>query len=103
MKKQSLWLILLCAFFVGCSKLDQTPEATASRGAVFGSEKGLELYANSFYDILPTANDLVRGDAMSDFAARTQVPDFLRTGAYGPRQSSGWDWGALRNINYFIQ
>lgn len=103
MKKQYLWLLLLSYCFVSCSKeLNQTPESTASKEAVFSSEKGLQLYSNSFYDILPSANDIIRGDNMSDFAARTQVPDFLRQGAYGPRQSSGWDWGALRNINYFI-
>ncbi|MGV3640902.1 MAG: RagB/SusD family nutrient uptake outer membrane protein, partial [Adhaeribacter sp.] len=101
-KKQLLWLFLLCGFFAGCEKLDQAPEATATKEAVFGSEKGLELYANSFYDILPSANSIHQGDAMADYAARTQVPDFLREGAFGPRQSSGWSWTNLRNINYFL-
>ncbi|MGV3502755.1 MAG: RagB/SusD family nutrient uptake outer membrane protein [Adhaeribacter sp.] len=101
-QKQILWLFLLCGLFAGCEKLDQAPEATATREAVFGSEKGLELYANSFYDILPSANSIHQGDAMSDYAARTQVPDFLREGAFGPRQSSGWSWTNLRNINYFL-
>jgi starch-binding outer membrane protein, SusD/RagB family len=102
MKNPLLWLVVLCGFFAGCEDLDQVPEATATRGAVFGSEKGLELYANSFYDVLPTANAIHQGDAMSDYAARTQVPDFLREGAFGPRQSSGWNWTNLRNINYFL-
>jgi hypothetical protein len=102
MKNSILWLVLLCGFFAGCEKLDQAPEATATKDAVFGSEKGLELYANSFYDVLPTANSIHQGDAMADYAARTQVPDFLREGAFGPRQSSGWNWTNLRNINYFI-
>jgi hypothetical protein len=102
MKKQLVWLVLLCALFAGCEKLDQAPRATATKEAVFSSESGLELYANSFYDVLPSANDVHRGDAMSDYAARTQVPDFLRAGAFGPRQSSGWDWEQLRNINYFL-
>ncbi|QHV95234.1 RagB/SusD family nutrient uptake outer membrane protein [Spirosoma endbachense] len=104
-------LLFLAGFFLaGCSELEQVPESTASKAAVFGSEKGLELYANSFYtpltgpdfSILPTANSIIRADEMADYSARTQVPDFLREGAYGPRQSSGWDWRALRNINYFI-
>ena len=101
-KKQLLWLVFLTGLFAGCEKLDQAPEATATKAAVFGSEKGLELYANSFYDILPSANSIHQGDAMADYAARTQVPDFLRAGAFGPRQSSGWDWTNLRNINYFL-
>lgn len=95
-----LWAGLVLA---ACNKLEQVPQATATRDAVFGSDKGLELYANSFYNVLPTANAIHRGDEMSDYAARTQVPDFLREGAYGPRQSSGWNWRELRNINYFLE
>jgi len=100
-----VWILLLSvAFFTACSKkLDQVPEDTATKAAIFGSEKGMETYANSFYEILPTANNIHQGDAMADYAARTQVPDFLREGAYGPRQSSGWDWTALRNINFFLE
>lgn len=86
----------------GCKKLDQEPKSAATNTAVFGSVNGLQLYANSFYENLPDAGALVRGDAMADYAARTSVPDYLRPGAYGPRQSTGWTWTALRNINYFL-
>ncbi|MCK8492413.1 RagB/SusD family nutrient uptake outer membrane protein [Spirosoma sp. RP8] len=110
MKSYYSLLVGVGLFLTGCSDLEQIPESTASKTAVFSSEKGLELYANSFYtpltgpdfSILPTANSIIRADEMADYSARTQVPDFLRDGAYGPRQSSGWDWRALRNINYFI-
>ncbi len=103
MKLQHIGLLLAGLLFAGCSELEQIPESTASKNSVFSSERGLELYANSFYDNLPTANDIIRSDEMADFAARTQVPDLIRDGAYGPRQSSGWTWTALRNINYFIE
>jgi hypothetical protein len=96
------WLLLIGLFAAGCSELEQIPQSTASKDAVFGSVGGLDLYTNSFYDNLPTGNDIIRSDEMADFSARTQVPDFLREGAYGPRQSTGWDWRPLRNINYFI-
>ncbi|MFD0795638.1 RagB/SusD family nutrient uptake outer membrane protein [Mucilaginibacter litoreus] len=86
----------------GCKKLDQVPQSSATNPAVFGSVNGLQVYANSFYEILPDAGALVRGDAMADYAARTSVPDFLRPGAYSPQQSTGWTWNALRNINYFL-
>lgn len=109
MKKQYWCLFLFLVLLSGCD-LEQEPRATATKDDVFGNEQGLQLYANSFYvpltspdfSILPTASTMVRGDEMSDFAARTQVPDFIREGSYGPRQSTGWDWRALRNINYFI-
>ena len=98
-------------FFASCTKvLDQVPKATATRDAVFGTESGLALYANSFYNtlpggggpIIPDAGAIMRGDAISDYGVRTQVPDFLRPGVYTALQSSGWDWRPLRNINYFI-
>ncbi|MBC6611109.1 RagB/SusD family nutrient uptake outer membrane protein [Hymenobacter sp. BT507] len=102
MKPYLTTFLLSALALAGCDSLDQEPEATVTGSAVFSSERGLELYANSFYDVLPTANDIVRGDAMADYAARTQVPDFLLPGAFSARQSSGWDWRPLRNINYFL-
>lgn len=101
--KQYGWLFLLAILFTTGCELEEFPEDTATGTAVFGSETGMELYTNSFYHILPTANDIHRGDQISDYGARTQVPDFLREGAFGPRQSSGWDWSDLRNINYFLE
>ena len=104
MKKQYAWIFLLGVLAFGCKKqLDQKPEATITREAVFSSEKGMELYSNSFYDILPDGNAVIRSDEMADYAARTTVPEFIRLGAFTSRQSSGWTWTALRNINYFLE
>lgn len=41
-------------------------------------------------------------DAMSDYLAVREVQNFLRPGAFGANNSSGWSWTDLRNINYFI-
>jgi hypothetical protein len=122
MKQQYLLLFIISAVFMQCKKLEQLPEATASKDAVFSSEKGLELYANSFYRMLPSANNIHTADAMSDYGARRDAPRFIRPGAYSPNvtdntSASAWDlvalgmspdndwnwgWRALRNINYFI-
>ena len=122
MKRQYLLIFFIAAVVTGCKKLEQLPEATASRDAVFSSEKGLELYANSFYRILPSANNIHTADAMSDYAARRDAPRFIRPGAYSPNvvdntsasaydlvalglsPDNDWNWGwrSLRNINYFI-
>lgn len=107
MKFKYTRLLLLLAITgimaAGCKKLDQQPQAQATNTAVFGSINGLQLYANSFYEMLPDAGSLVRGDAMADYAARTTVPDFLRPGAFSAQQSSGWTWTQLRNINFFLE
>jgi starch-binding outer membrane protein, SusD/RagB family len=122
MKRQYIGLLLIAALVIvsGCEKaLDQIPQDTASRNAVFGSEKGLELYSYSFYDFLPSANNIHTCDAISDYAARRDAPAFLREGAYDANttdvtNASGyalvalggdwnWGWGHLRNFNYFIE
>jgi hypothetical protein len=103
MKKAYILILLGCITFSACKKLDQEPESTASKAAVFGSESGLKLYTNSFYamDFLPR-NSTSR-DEMSDYLAIRSVPTFLQPGAYAANLSSGWTWNDLRNINYFIE
>lgn len=101
--KRIFLVSIIAVLFASCSKLDQQPKSTVGKEAVFQSEKGLELYTTSFYTLLPTYTDILRGDNMSDYIARKDVPDFIREGAYGPRQSTGWTWADLRNINYFLE
>jgi hypothetical protein len=118
MKIQYLWFILIATFLFGCD-LEQIPQDTASEESVFGSEKGLELYSYSFYDFLPSANNIHTADAMSDYAARRGAPQFLIEGAYSATSedntsASGndvvalgadrdWGWDNLRNFNFFIE
>jgi hypothetical protein len=99
MKKQYLWFILLSILVVSC-ELEQIPQSTASKSAVFGSQQGLDLYTYSFYSILPGRSTSL--DAMSDYLAVKSVFPFVQAGVFGPVNSSGWSWGDLRNINYFI-
>ena len=120
MKTKYIWLVLTVTFFMSCEdQLEQIPQDTASKNAVFGSEKGLELYSVSFYDFLPSANNIHQCDAMSDYAARRDATVFLRAGAYNATtedvtNASGyslvalggdwnWEWEHLRNFNYFIE
>ncbi|MDN3588818.1 RagB/SusD family nutrient uptake outer membrane protein [Pedobacter aquatilis] len=102
MKKYYILILLGCLGFAACKKLDQQPQSTASKQAIFGTENGLKLYTNSFYgmDFLP--KNSTSQDAMSDYLAVRSVQDFIRDGAFGANNSSGWSWRDLRNINYFI-
>ena len=119
MKKQYLYLLIATIFIVSCKKLEQTPQSTTSRSAVFGSDKGLELYVNSMYNILPSANNIHTADNMSDYAARRDAPQFIRSGSYSANVSDNtsasaynvvalgpdfeWGWSSLRNVNYFLE
>ncbi|MDR7131012.1 hypothetical protein J2X69_003371 [Algoriphagus sp. 4150] len=94
---------LLVASVSSCN-LDEYPVDTATNQAIFGSASGLELYSNSFYDILPgTDVGVFQGDDVSDLVARNGVDNYLAVNALSPVTSSGWAWSNLRNINYFIE
>lgn len=97
-----IWVLLAVLSLAACKKLDQEPESTASKKAVFGSENGLKLYTNSFYNMDFLPKNSTSQDAMSDYLAVKSVPDFIREGGFAANNSSGWTWRDLRNINYFI-
>lgn len=89
--------------FVGCKKdLDLKPFDKLSPSTAFNNEKDLQLYANSFYTILPVGNDIVRGDALSDYLVG-RTPSTYVYGTFNSTMASGWSWGDLRNVNYFLE
>ncbi len=97
-------LIAMTGLSLASCNLDEIPVDTATGGAIFGSASGMELYSNSFYDILPgTDVGVFTGDDVSDIVARNGVDNLLAPGALSPITSSGWQWTALRNLNYFIE
>jgi hypothetical protein len=107
MKKISFILFFLPIAMIGCKKdllsgHNQQPYDVLSPSVAFNSASDLQLYTNSFYKILPTATDIVHGDAMSDYASVTQIPSYLLPGGYSSETTSGWSWGNLRNINFFL-
>ncbi|BBE18429.1 outer membrane protein [Aquipluma nitroreducens] len=99
MKRYFLLIFLIATLFTSC-ELEQEPVSTASKSSVFGSQQGLDLYANSFYSILPGRSTNL--DAMSDYMAVKSVFTFVQQGAFTSTLSTGWTWTDLRNINYFI-
>lgn len=112
-------LLFTAASALSSCELKEVPVDTADKGAVFNSENGLQLYSSSFYDWMPSANNIHQADAISDYSTRRNVPDFLREGTvYSSRSNDNtsasgydlvalggdwnWGWGTLRNLNYFI-
>ena len=102
-KLHYIFLALTMGLAASCD-LDETPVDTGTKQAIFGSASGLELYSNSFYDILPNPDvGVFQGDDVSDIVARNGVDTYLSPNALSPITSSGWSWSNLRNINYFIE
>lgn len=97
-------IIALGVGLLGSCDLNEFPEDTGTKEAIFESEAGMQLYANSFYNILPNPDvGVFQKDDVSDFVARNGVDNLLAVGALSPITSSGWSWEDLRNINYFIE
>ncbi|MDR1724616.1 MAG: RagB/SusD family nutrient uptake outer membrane protein [Tannerella sp.] len=95
--------LLMFAGITGCD-LNEMPQATASKQAIFESKSGLELYSNSFYELLPTPYDGVfLLDDNSDLVARNGVDSRFQPNVLSAITSSGWTWTSLRAINYFIE
>lgn len=97
MKKSILPLIAL--FFLSACTMKELPEAQISQKPVFNSETGLKMYTNSFYDVFPNSTTIY---TYSYYIALNQVIKYFTENGYSPEESSGWNWGTLRNINYFI-
>ncbi|MBO9727748.1 MAG: RagB/SusD family nutrient uptake outer membrane protein [Chitinophaga sp.] len=100
--KKSVYLLLMLAMVACKTDLNLRPFDKLSPDNAFNTESDLQLYANSFYKILPDGNSIIRGDVMSDVMAGKDVNNFLIKGGYSATQSSGWTWTDLRNINYFL-
>ena len=48
--KKIIYFITLVLAFTSCD-LDETPKARANQDPIFGSERGLSIYTNSFYTV----------------------------------------------------
>jgi hypothetical protein len=99
MKKGLLYLAAMSALAFTSCDMEEIPQSEASKEAVFSSETGLEMYANSFYNVFPST-PVIYTD--SYYIAKNDVVRYFLDGAYSAEESGGWSWSALRNINYFI-
>lgn len=103
MNIKSILIILAVGFLFSCSKdyLDRQPEADISPEAFFRTEKDLELYVNSFYRAIPSAENVYNEDI--DNIVKQTLPDEVIGNRTVPVSGGGWSWGDLRNINYFLE
>lgn len=86
-----------------CVDMDQFPEDAVSPDNFFTSSKELELYTNSFYGMLPSAEGVYNEEV--DNIIKTDLAVELEGGQRRivPASGGGWSWGNLRNINYYLQ
>ncbi|MGE8292744.1 MAG: RagB/SusD family nutrient uptake outer membrane protein [Sphingobacterium sp.] len=102
--KKIFYLPMLALLFASC-ELNELPKSEATEEDIFGTEKGLKNYSNSFYRNITSGNDAYKGDAMADYAAVNNLNNFISQGAYSREvdELKGlWTWSTLRNINQMI-
>jgi len=110
--KNILFILLLIsgsALFTSCNEklLDKYPLDQISDPEFWNTDGELELYLNRFYNNLPSWSKDGTGyvsmpDNGTDIALYTFKSDRLDGTTIVPASGGGWDWGNVRNINYFL-
>lgn len=95
-------------------QLEKYPVDTLTPKQAFATEQNLQLYVNSFYNMLPSAQSIygegggsiqnyyLLGNIISDNTVWDQNNPYLNTGFHS-RVAQGWSWSNLRSINYFLE
>ncbi len=95
---------VLIGLLSSCNKdfLDREPLSQLSPNNSFNSASELQLYTNSFYnDIIPNGPSLYNQSV--DNVITNTVSSAITGNRTVPVSGGGWNWGALRNINFFLQ
>lgn len=107
-------IICFLVILASCKKnLEKYPLDTLTPTQAFSNEQDLQLYVNSFYQMVPSAQAVygesgviqgyyLHGNVLSDQTVWDQKNTYLH-GGFTSKDAQGWSWGDLRNINYFLE
>ncbi|MFV8347306.1 RagB/SusD family nutrient uptake outer membrane protein [Flavobacterium sp. ZB4P13] len=106
MKNTYYILAAISLFLVSCNDdfLDTSPKSSIAKENFFNSETDLQLYINGLHSAAGTGMYL--GEQGTDNAATTGAVEIknITTGSPSAENiTSGWDWGRLRSINFFLE
>ncbi|WP_421976255.1 RagB/SusD family nutrient uptake outer membrane protein [Roseivirga seohaensis] len=102
--------ILIALFLIGlvtaCNDnfLDVVPETSIGVENFFNTEEDLNIYVNSLYNF--PGSGIYYADGGTDNAAttgNTEIKTMMVSTASSSTITSGWNWGALRSINLFLE
>lgn len=97
--KKLLYIMTIGLSLSACD-MEKYPLDAISPNTFFNTENDLRLYTNSFYDALPDAEG-VYNEAI-DNIIKMDLADELRGTRIVPTSGGGWEWGNLRNINFYL-
>ena len=104
-KHLTLYILAFIGLLISaCNKqLNLYPKDALSEPTFFKNANDLALYCNQFYQSLPQQNSFW-SDRYSDNEIALDHGDGFLDGTYiVPVSGGGWDWSAIRNVNYFLQ
>ncbi len=99
LKYLSIAAIAGCAFVQSCSYTDLDPLQGFTDQTYWKTSTDLELYCNNLLTSLPAAT--ATADSESDDMITSSQSDYLFN-YMTVNDASGWDWGFVRNCNYFM-
>ena len=108
--KYIIFLVVLTGLFSSCNDdfLERYPLTNISDGGFWNTANDLQLYCNNFYQQFfnnysgyetPFTADAENGSDSQVFADYNR---WLNGENQLPSTGGGWDWGQLRNVNYFL-
>src|SRR5690606_6461884 len=108
MKFNKLKLVLLTFSMLAmtsCEKdfLERTPLSSVTAETFFLKASDLELFTNGFYRMLPGSTGIYSTDARALNIVHISLSQEVLGTRIVPTSGGGWDWGYLRDINYFLQ
>lgn len=107
-KVKYIFTVTLIFVFLGCEEefLERYPLDRLTPETYFQTENELQTYTNSFYTLVPgTPSDggtEIWGTYIDD-EATFSVSSLVAGTRTVPTTGGGWSWGALRNINFFLE
>ena len=109
MKIFSKWgaAVLLAVSFSACNDgfLDKLPETSIGRENFFNTEEDLNLAIYNLYDFPSTGIYTNEAYTLTDNAYSTgnvELKTMMTTTPSSSTITGGWDWGQLRNVNFFL-
>ena len=96
--------LLVATSFSSCSDdfLDKQPLSEITAETFFNTASDLQLYTNGFYRMWPSTS-IYNGESSTDNIIQTELSEEMRGARLIPTTGGGWNWGYLRDINFFLQ
>lgn len=96
-------IVITALLLAACNRqLDLYPKDALSEVSFFKNANDLKLFCNQFYQSLPVQNSY-HTEMNSDNEVPLDYNDFLYGTYVIPVTGGGWDWGQIRDCNYFLQ